>query len=109
MRDSQRATIFLKGGKPHYDTELGKMVGGKSIVKTLPCFISDTGLTTTNLLSDKKGIASKTIRFNLPVEGIIDYVVVDGLKYNVLNKKGYYSRRETIFVELKPSGGVRWG
>lgn len=106
MRDSQRITIFFKGDRPRYDADLGRMVEGELVSKTVPCFISDTGLETTNLLSDKKNIASKTIRFNIPLSGSIDYVVIDGLKYNVLNKKAFYGRREALFVELKPSGGV---
>lgn len=99
MRESNRATLVLKGGKPVYNAETGRMDKGTAQEVVVPCFVSDMGLQLKNqLLNNKLNVGAKVMRVNKPISGSVESVKVDGKTFYIINRKSFYKRREAIYL-----------
>lgn len=98
MRESERVT-FVKDSQSHYDYNLGKMVQGTPLKKTVPCQISNLSTELKNQYFDKIGVDVKKIRFNSGKLDSFDYVLIKDKKYVVINYNNtFMGRRNVIYV-----------
>lgn len=98
MRANQRIKVFLKGEPKHYDTTLGKMVGGDDRIRIIPCFVSDMGMELKSQLFDKVSIDAKVIRFNHQNIEKIARVVIGEKPYAIISQKQFVNGQSILYV-----------
>lgn len=104
MRETNRATLVLKGSKPAYNPETGKVDNGTAQEVVVPCFVSEMGLELKNqLLNNKLNVDAWIMRVNKPIAGSVESVKLHEKKYYIINRKTFYKRREAIYLsEVNP-------
>lgn len=98
MRENNRVTIIFKGADKRYDARLGKMVEGQAKQLVLPCHLSDMGIELKNQLLGKANVDAKVLRFNRPIGGAIERVLIDDRPFVIVNRKGFYNRQAVLYV-----------
>lgn len=99
MREANRATLVLKGSKPAYNPETGKVDNGSAQEVVVPCFVSEMGLELKNqLLNNKLNVDAWIMRVNKPIAGFVESVKLHEKKYYIINRKTFYKRREAIYL-----------
>lgn len=88
MREANRATLVLKGSKPAYNPETGKVDKGTAQEVVVPCFVSEMGLELKNqLLNNKLNVEAWIMRVNKPIAGSVESVKLHEKKYYIINRK----------------------
>lgn len=99
MREANRATLVLKGSKPAYNPETGKVDNGTAQEVVVPCFVSEMRLELKNqLLNNKLNVDAWIMRVNKPIAGFVESVKLHEKKYYIINRKTFYKRREAIYL-----------
>ncbi len=99
MRETNRATLVLKGSKPAYNPETGKVDNGTAQEVVVPCFVSEMGLELKNqLLNNKLNVDAWIMRVNKPIAGSVESVKLHEKKYYIINRKTFSKRREAIYL-----------
>lgn len=99
MREANRATLVLKGSKPAYNLETGKVDNATAQEVVVPCFVSEMGLELKNqLLNNKLNVDAWIMRVNKPIAGSVESVKLHEKKYYIINRKTFYKRREAIYL-----------
>lgn len=99
MREANRATLVLKGSKPAYNPETGKVDNGTAQEVVVPCFVSEMGLELKNqLLNNKLNVDAWIMRVNKPIAGFVESVKLHEKKYYIINRKTFYKQREAIYL-----------
>lgn len=96
MRYNDRIT-FVTEGSIGYNPETGQNEQTEPIKKTIPCNLSELGITRTYELFgdiDTRIIVARTQR---PYKGTFDYVMIDGVRYNAKRQSMY--RRGVFYLE----------
>lgn len=99
MREANRATLVLKGSKPAYNPETGKVDNGTAQEVVVPCFVSEMGLELKNqLLNNKLNVDAWIMRVNKLIAGSVESVKLHEKKHYIINRKTFYKRREAIYL-----------
>ncbi|MBF0714496.1 hypothetical protein HZY83_07385 [Gemella sp. GH3] len=95
MRESERVTL-VRELKSYYDYNLGEMVQGKVLKKTVPCQISNLSVEFKNQYFDKSDLDAKKIRFNSGELDNFNYILIKDKKYVAINYNNTFMRRRNV-------------
>ncbi|MGN7183676.1 hypothetical protein [Cytobacillus kochii] len=96
MRFDDRIT-FVKEQESFYDPVKGEWVEGELTKKTLPCNLSNLGITRTAELFGSIEKSVTVARLQVPFGGPIDYVLINEQKYQIKRRSDY--RKGVFYLE----------
>lgn len=96
MRFSHRITL-VKETESRYDPEKGEYIEGTPIKTTLPCNLSKLSVERTNEFFGQIDKAVVVARLQRPFKGEIDYILIDGQRFNLLRRSDY--RKGVLYLE----------
>ena len=82
----------------HYDPDLGRMVGGKEVSKTVSCNVTGASLELQAELGDLLNTNSIVVRFRSPISDGIDTIEYNGGKYKPVTVRSYLAGRNVIYA-----------
>ncbi|MEK4968608.1 hypothetical protein MKX29_13450 [Cytobacillus sp. FSL R7-0696] len=96
MRFDDRIT-FVKEKESYYDPVQGEWIEGELIKKTLPCKLSNLGITRTAELFGSIDKRVTVARLQVPFVGPIDYALINEQKYQIKRRSDY--RKGVFYLE----------
>lgn len=107
MRMNKRCTLIIKSSEElHYDTDLGKMVGGREVTKVVPCNIGPPSAQLQNLFGDKLNEVTKVVRVRNCKEDV-EYLVIDGQPFYIVRSPKRTNGMTIFYVSEVQNGSVR--
>lgn len=104
MRFDKRCTLIIKPSeKPHYDADLGKMVGGNEVTKVVPCNIGPVSSQLQNLLGDKLKEVTQVVRVRQCKDKVVRLLIDEQPFYIVRDPK--HSNGMTAFYVSEVKNG----
>lgn len=98
MRFDKRVALILKSKeKPHYDPELGKMVGGGATEKVVPANVGPVSAKLQSLLGDKLKEATTVVRVRNCTDKV-DSLLIDGQLFSVVDNPKHANRLTVFYV-----------
>lgn len=104
MRLDKRCTLIIKSSEePHYDTDLGKMVGGNEVTKVVPCNIGPVSARLQNLLGDKLKEATKVVRVRRCKDKVA-HLLIDGQTFYIVREPNHTNGMTAFYVSEVKNG-----
>ena len=104
MRFNKRCTLIIKSSEePHYDVDLGKMVGGSEGTKVVPCNIGPVSAQLQNLLGDKLKEATKVVKIR-QCKDKVDRLLIDGQPFYIVREPNHTNGMTAFYVSEVKNG-----
>lgn len=104
MRMNKRCTLIIKSSEePHYDVDLGKMVGGSEVAKVVPCNIGPPSAQLQNLLGDKLKEVTKVVRVR-QCKGKVVRLLIDGQPFYIVREPSHTNGMTAFYVSEVRNG-----
>lgn len=104
MRMNKRCTLIIKSSeKPHYDAELGKMVGASEVTKVVPCNIGPPSAQLQNLLGDKLKEVTKVVRIRQCKDKVVR-LLIDDQPFYIVREPNHTNGMTAFYVSEVKNG-----
>lgn len=101
MRCTTKVSLGVNDPKKIFNPITGNYEVGSRITETLLANVNDLGSEKKNLLFGTLEVDAKTVRFNRKPKVAFDYLVIDGVEYNITSRRDL-RRKMTVIVSEKP-------
>ena len=104
MRFDKRCTLIIKSSEePHYDADLGKMIGGSEVTKVVPCNIGPASAQLQNLLGDKLKEVTKVLRVRQCKDKVVR-LLIDGQLFYIVREPNHANGMTAFYVSEVKNG-----